>query len=66
MLEVEPAQYFKVAEQILQIVLDLSVVPSLAWKTIVFPHSRSKDAGRFTIAWSWFALFGNSQGVVEG
>ena len=34
MLEVEPAQYLKVAEQILQIDLDLSrsVVPSLAGK----------------------------------
>lgn len=32
MLEVEPAQYLKVAKQILQIVLDLSVVPSLVGK----------------------------------
>ena len=32
MLEVGPAQYLKVAEQILQIVLDLSVVPSLPEK----------------------------------
>ena len=32
MLEVEPAQYLKVAEQIWQIVLDLSTVLSLAGK----------------------------------
>ena len=32
MLEVEPAQYLKVAKQILQIVLDLSVVPSSVGK----------------------------------
>ena len=31
-LEVEPAQYLKVAEQILQIFLDLSLVPSSARK----------------------------------
>jgi len=32
MLEVEPVQYLKVAEQILQVVLDLAVVLSLARK----------------------------------
>ena len=44
MLEVEPAQYLKVAEQILQIVLDLSVVPSLARKPY-FHTADLKDAG---------------------
>ena len=33
----------------------------LSWKTIVFPHSRSEDAGGFTIAWSFpfVAMFEN-------
>ena len=43
MLEVEPAQYLKVAEQIWRIVLDLSTVSTIfSWKAIIFPHSRSK------------------------
>ena len=42
-LKLKPAQYLKVAEQIWQIVLDLSTVSTIfSWRAIIFPHSRSK------------------------
>jgi len=56
MLEVEPAQYLKVAKQILQIVLDFSVVPSLVAKPKYFHTAERKEAGGFTIAWSFVAV----------
>lgn len=57
-----------------QIVLELSVVAFAAGKTWYFHTADLKDAAGFTIDSSpclrtsrtWFALFGNSQGVVEG
>lgn len=55
MLDVEPAQYLRVAVQVLQIVLDLCVVLSLDRK-LIFPCSGSKRCWWVRIA-AFIAIF---------